>query len=153
MQTDLHEQLLQLSNEKLHAIKQSATESLVKLLTKERQLIQKIEQLEDEREEVVELLFQTKNIKSDEKTLTELLPHIDKDSDKRLLEQKMAKLVKIIVSLRDSEQLNNRLLQQSMQFVQLTLDMLQPETKKINYSNQQQIPKHNQGRSVFDSKV
>lgn len=125
----------------------------MKLLTKERQLIQKVEQLEDSRQETVETLFIEKKVKPKEKTLTELLTILDNEKERQSLEQAMTTLVDIIISLKDSEQLNNSLLQQSMQFVQLTLDMIQPESKNINYSNQSRQKQPSQGRSVFDSKV
>lgn len=155
--SDYHQQLLQLSKQKTDLIKDAKSEELVKVLVKERQLIQQIEQVENERESVVNQFFKTKGIEPQDKTVTELLTHVTHLEEKRLLEQSVTSLIEQIVLLREREQLNNTLLQQSMQFVQLTLEMLQPESKNIHYGDhamkKQASPTAQPNRSVFDSKV
>lgn len=156
---EVHEQLLSISKDKTDAIKQSDSEALVKLLTKERQIIQKVEQLETLREQLVGQHFKQANVTSDEKTFTVLLATLDDGIAKVRLEKSVANLIQLIVSIRESEQLNNELLQQSMQFVQLSLDMIQPSSQNINYGshakggNDSQHRESTQKRSVFDSKV
>jgi len=142
-----------MSQNKTEVIKQSDTEKLVKLLTEERQLIQQVEQYEVEREEIVAELFNDHHLQSNHKTITELLDIIDDDIAKEELEQSVAILIQLIISIRESEQLNNELLQQSMQFVQLSLDMIQPESQAIHYGSHAKRKDFTQQRSVFDSKV
>lgn len=155
--TDFHKQLLQLSKQKTELIKQSKSEELVKLLVKEKQFIQQIEQIEDEREVIVDKLYKAIGKQPKDKTVTELLTYIDNNEQKQSLEKAVTSLIEQIVLLRESEHLNTSLLQQSMQFVQLTLDMIQPESKNIHYGNHaknKQVPsKAPTNRSVFDSKV
>lgn len=153
--TKLHEQLLALSKDKTAAIKASDNESLVKVLTKERQLIQKVEKLEQAREQLVEQFFTNEAIQSEERTITQLLHVIDDTKTKETLEQLVAQLIQYIVSIRENEQLNKELLQQSMQFVQLSLDMIQPQTQNIHYGDQATAKRTNtaEKRSVFDSKI
>lgn len=157
--TEVHEQLLSISKNKTDAIKESDSEALVKLLTKERQLIQKVEQLETLREQLVEQHFKQANVTSDEKTFTVLLATLDDGIEKVRLEKSVANLIQLIVAIRESEQLNNELLQQSMQFLQLSLDMIQPDSQNIHYGshakggNEAKRRESTQKRSVFDSKV
>lgn len=148
---------MQLSKQKTELIKRSKSEELVKLLVKEKQLIQHVEQTETKREAIVDRFFAEIGVQPKEKTVTELLTYIDHEEQKVALEQSVTKLIEKIVLLREQEDLNNRLLQQSMQFVQLTLDMLQPDSRNIHYGEHaktkqkpQQVPSN---RSVFDSKV
>lgn len=149
----MHEQLLTLSKDKTEAIKDSDNEKLVSHLTKERQVLQKIEQLERVREQLVDQHFTQLNIKTEDKTITELLKTIQDKNDKQILEESVAKLIQIIVSIRENEQLNSELLQQSMQFVQLSLEMIQPQAQSISYGNQAERKDSGQKRSVFDSKA
>lgn len=149
----MHEQLLTLSKDKTEAIKDSDNEKLVNHLTKERQVLQKIEQLERVREQLVDQHFTQLNIKTEDKTITELLKTIQDKNDKQILEESVAKLIQLIVSIRENEQLNSELLQQSMQFVQLSLEMIQPQAQSISYGNQAERKDSGQKRSVFDSKA
>ena len=120
-------------------------------------MIQQVEQVENEREAIVEALYKEIGKEPQNKTVTELLTLMNDNEEKQLLEQSVTTLIKQIVLLRESEQLNNSLLQQSMQFVQLTLDMIQPESKNIHYGahakKKQASLKAQPNRSVFDSKV
>jgi|SRR5699024_114167 len=151
--TKLHEELLTISEDKTEAIKVSDNESLVKWLTKERQVMQKIEEYEAVREQLVNHFFEEKGINSDEKTITELLSVLNDEGDKTKLEGMVARLLELIVSIQESEQLNSQLLQQSMQFVQLSLEMIQPQAQNISYGEQAERKAAGQKRSVFDSKV
>lgn len=149
----IHENLLEISHQKTEEIKNSNTEQLIKLLTKEKKYIQDAEKKEKEREIAINDFFEVENSNITERTVTELLLLANDEKEKQLLENSIAKLIEIIVRLRESEQLNNGLLEQSMQFVQLTLSMLQPQTKTINYGGDRGPQKTNKNLSVFDSKA
>lgn len=151
--TKLHEQLLTISKEKTEAIKVSDNESLVKWLTKERQIVQKIEQYEAVREQLVNQFFEQEQINTNEKTITELLSVLNDEEDIRKLEGMLTILLESIVAIQESEQLNSQLLQQSMQFVQLSLEMIQPQAQNISYGEQAERKGSTQKQSVFDSKV
>lgn len=151
--TAIHEKLVEVSLQKTDHIKLSNTEKLAKLLTLEKQYMQELEQKEKEREQLVRAFFKEKDANTDEYTVSELFRVIEDEAEKQTLEQAVTSLVEVIVRLKESEHLNRSLLEQSMQFVHLSLDMLQPTTKNINYgaNNQQRLA--NSKQSVFDSKV
>lgn len=127
-------------------------EQLTKLLMKERKYVQETMQIENEREEIIERAFKDLKINDEEKTVTVLLRHVEADQQKQVLEEVTAELLETIVELRQNEKLNHDLINQSMQFVQLSLDMLQPSERNINYhkNNKEQ---NQVNRSVFDSKA
>lgn len=67
------------------------------------------------------------------------------------LEKTAVALTNVITRLKEQKQLNQALIQQSMQFVELSLDMLSPSIRNMNYGEKKSSgPK---GRSVFDSKA
>jgi len=148
----LHEELLDASNEKTEQIKQGNMEELTKLLMEERKLIQTIEQLETERQKQVENVFSHFGIETSNQTVSELVTYIENESEKNLLDEVVAALVRVMAELKRVEQLNNSLIQQSMQFVHLSLDMLQPSAQSINYTDKNE-KQETVKQSVFDSKA
>lgn len=127
-------------------------DGLSKLLMQERKQLQAINQAEDERMQVVDDMFNYLHLTPTEKTISELMNYIDNEEDKIELDKTVTTLVNVIVALKQTEQLNNELIQQSMQFVQLSLDMLQPSAQTINYTNKNEKQATTK-RSVFDSKA
>ena len=148
----MHEELLDASNEKTEQIKQGNMEELTKLLMEERKLIQTIEQLETERQKQVENVFSHFGIETSNQTVSELVTYIENESEKNLLDEVVAALVRVMAELKRVEQLNNSLIQQSMQFVHLSLDMLQPSAQSINYTDKNEKQEAVK-QSVFDSKA
>lgn len=144
--------MLKLSKDKSEYIKVGDMDKLSKLLIHERKQVQAITQLENERQQMVEAVFASLHIDAEEKTVSELLQYIDDETEKSELEKIVTVLVELIVQLKDNEQLNKELLEQSMQFVQLSLEMFQPSTKNINY-NEKSVGSETRKQSVFDSKA
>lgn len=150
--TTLHEKLHRISQKKTESIKANDMDALTKLLIDERKVVQAIEKLEVKREKEVDRLFKAWNITVEERTVERLLLNIENEVEKRTIEQIVTKLINTIVSLRESEQLNSDLLRQSMQFVQLSLDLLQPTVQSANYNERQQ-KQQRKSQSLFDSKA
>src|SRR5699024_10272613 len=134
----VHQNILELSKEKSEYIKTGDMDGLSKLLIKERKHVQELTQIENEREKIVDQAFESMNINDKEKTVTIILNHIDDEREKESLERDVTGLLETIIQLRESEKLNEDLIQQSMQFVQLSLDMLQPTERNINYHKNDQ---------------
>lgn len=127
-------------------------DGLSKLLMKERKFVQQLSKIENEREEIVNRAFRDLQIEDEEKTVTVLLNHIDNEREKASLERAVTKLLEIIIELRQNEKLNHDLIQQSLQFVHLSLEMLQPQERNINYHKDDK-KQTKTTRSVFDSKA
>src|SRR5699024_660587 len=128
-------------------------EALVKVLLEEKKVMQIIMQLDDEREKLVELLFRTLHIdESKEKTVTNLLPYIKDDAQKEQLVHFITPLIETITALKANEDLNSQLLEQSMQFIQLSLSMMDPTTQKVSYGEKKKGADR-EDHSVFDSKA
>src|SRR5699024_8953930 len=90
-------------------------------------------------------------IENTDKTVTVLLEQMEEGQQKREMEASVSRLIDYIVQIREVEQLNKELIQQSMTFVQLSLEMLQPNLGKMNYGKQQSSHM-TPNTSVFDSK-
>lgn len=149
----IHEKTLDLSLRKTELIKAGEIDNLSKIIMDERKYLQQVTQLEQKRQQVTEVIYEKYGISSEERTISELLEHLEDESIGKQLEQSVVKLVENIVKLKQNEQLNNDLIQQSMQFVQLSLDMLQPSVQNINYDDRSTGKDVARKQSVFDSKA
>src|SRR5699024_6609293 len=146
---DVHKSLLENARQKTEVVKEGSVEQLQMILVKERKYIQVLEQAEAERKKEVENLQQ--GLPLNNATITEILDHIPNNEEKKELENQTVALREMITSVKKQEQLNQALIQQSMQFVQLSLDMMNPSIKNMNYGNKQETS--TEKRSVFDSKA
>lgn len=146
-----HENMLDLSKQKTEYVKKGDMKKLQSLLLEERNRLRLVEQKEKKRIEAVEAWFHNHRLETDERTVTNILERLENKQNKKELEQASIQLAETIVKLKQQEKLNHDLIEQSMQFVQLSMNLLQPSIENMNYGN-----KENAGsvkRSVFDSKA
>ncbi|KAB8139483.1 flagellar protein FlgN [Gracilibacillus oryzae] len=151
--TELHASLLNLSKQKTEVLKEGKTDALRALLNKEQRHVQAINQIEQKRIDAVASWAKEKGVDPNI-TVSSIIEEHATGDEQKALEAVTLKLAELLMELRRQEDLNRQLTTQSLQFVQLSLDMVQPSLKNFNYGNQsgqtqQQRPK----RSVFDSKA
>lgn len=149
--TKIHEELLKVSKQKTDIIKEGSTEKIQAILVEERKYIKVLEQAEQNREEKVEKWYIDKQLPLENMTITNMLEILTDKQEQQELEHMTVQLTKTITKLKQQEQLNQALIQQSMQFVQLSLDMLNPTIQNMNYGKSQETGESK--RSVFDSKA
>ncbi|WP_249871320.1 flagellar protein FlgN [Oceanobacillus saliphilus] len=147
----IHEDLLTVSKEKTKAVKEGSLDPLQVLLVKERKLIQLSEQTERNRQEAVETWCKANHHSAEGATITNILHKVEDEAEQAHLESNAIKLTELITELKQQEQLNHVLISQSMQFVQLSLDLMSPTLKNMNYGVNKDTETSN--RSVFDSKA
>ncbi len=149
--TRIHEELLKVSKRKTDIIKEGSAEKLQAILVEERKYIKVLEQAEQNRKQVVEKWYTDKRLPLEHMTITNMLEILTDKQEQQELEHMTVQLTKAITELKQQEQLNQALIQQSMQFVQLSLDMLNPTIQSMNYGKNQET--EGSKRSVFDSKA
>jgi len=84
-------------------------------------------------------------------TVSELLEAVSDEKEREKLAKTSTLLTEGITKLKHNEQLNQSLLEQSLQFVQVSLDLMNPSLKNMNYGKQPDS--YTTKRSVFDSKA
>jgi len=147
-----HRSLIEIVEKKTATIKLNDMDALSNLLMKERKLVQSITRIEAKRQKAVDNFFHSVGVSNVDQSVSELLEWIDDTALKAQMEQHITALVEEIVKLKQVEQLNKELLEQSMAFVQVSLDMLNPTIHNMNYNNKHtEKPLHH--TSVFDSKA
>ncbi|UFT98550.1 flagellar protein FlgN [Radiobacillus kanasensis] len=150
----LHESLLSVSLQKTDAVKDGKTKALQSLLIQERKHVQAIEQVEAKRVSQTEAWAKKQGFPAEDVTVSFVMEHLEEGSEKEQMEQVTFVLASVLVKLKQQEHLNQDLIQQSLQFINLTLDMVQPTVKNINYGNNaNKQPEQTARRSAFDSKA
>ncbi|MFZ3576903.1 flagellar protein FlgN [Virgibacillus sp. DJP39] len=148
----IHDSLLSISEQKTKAIKEGNTDSLQPLIVKESKHIQALEQVEAIRQKEVKNWFETNNLQTEDHTITRMLEKTVDNEKQKAVAEVITRLTKVVTDLKQQEQLNKSLIQQSLQFVELSIDMMNPSISNLNYGNKKET-ESSLKRSVFDSKA
>ncbi len=151
--TVLHEQLLRLAKQKSDILKTGDIDTLNQHMNEEQKYILAIKQIETERIKQVQHILSNYRLRDDEYTLSKVID-ISNEPSKQKLKDIQSKLINIVEELKQVNALNQQLTHQSLQFVNMTLDMLRPEPIATNYGHPDKKAKEEQtNRSMFDSKA
>ncbi|UOQ45725.1 flagellar protein FlgN [Halobacillus salinarum] len=149
----LHESLLALSKKKTEALKNNETTVIQELLAAERKHIQAIEKVEKKRLEHVAGWYEQNGHALEQPTISEMI-ELTHGEEQQKLQEAYEAFILVLADLKYQEELNAELTKQSLQFINLSMDMLQPSLKSMNYNSGAQKPANTeQKRSVFDSKA
>jgi flagellar biosynthesis/type III secretory pathway chaperone len=136
-----HEELLALGERKTEVIKLGDMKVLDVLLKEEDLQVKKLQMIEKER------LVKFVNV-----TLGDVLDQADGEEKERLAKLQN-KIVNVYEELKNRNALNQELLEQSLQYVNMSLSMVQPANEPATYSNTKQNPYNTSSTSIFDSKA
>lgn len=144
-QVKLHKSLYQLALKKTEALKKHDVETLTALMKDEQKHILAIQQLEHNRMNMMRQWG-----KGDDFTMTHCI-EMAAEPERSTLSHLYDQLAKLLVHIKQANELNQQLTEQSLQFIYLTLDMIAPQTQPITYSkNTYEEPLD---RSMFESKA
>ncbi|RBP00048.1 flagellar protein FlgN [Rossellomorea aquimaris] len=149
----LHKSLFDLSVEKTNVIKNGAMNELDAVLKNEQKHIAAINTVENKRQQESNNYLQSLGVRMEKNPTISLCMENSSPEDQDVLGYWQQKLVDVITELKGRNELNQKLVYQSLQFVNMNLSMLQPQSEKLTYSRpngEKSIPA---GRSMFDSKA
>ncbi|WP_158736819.1 flagellar protein FlgN [Alteribacillus sp. YIM 98480] len=148
-----HKELNVISAEKTELIKANDTKKLAILLKKESKHIRTIEKTEKDRQDAVHQYLSSKGETKAEGTVSVLLKHLPESNHEPLIKLQES-LLQEMGSLRKKEALNRTLVEDSLHFVQMTMDMIQPDPEAVHYTHPDNAENDQQQRySIFDSKA
>ena len=150
----MHKSLLEHSYKKTELIKKGDMAELDNMLKTEQSHVAAIETLEKQRQQVVTDYLRAKGIApSDSPTVSDVI-EVAEPEERNHLDAARKRLTLVIDDLRKQNDLNQRLIFQSLQIVNMTLDMLRPRPEQINYTGKN--VGGNQGsakKTYFDSQA
>jgi flagellar biosynthesis/type III secretory pathway chaperone len=136
-----HEELLALGERKTEVLKLGDMKALDALLKEEDLQVKKLQIIEKER------LIKFANV-----TLGDVLEQATGEERARL-EHLQKQLLEVFEDLKSRNALNQELLEQSLQYVNMSLSMFQPVNEPATYSNSKSNPYNTNSASLFDSKA
>lgn len=152
----LHMSLLRLSNDKTAMLKSGDINGIDQLLKEEQAHLAAIVQMDQQRVDAVKryLTGQGRPVPA-EPTMTQLI-EVAEEPDKQPLAEARDRLLHAIHALKQQNELNQQMTYQSLQFVNLSLDMVRPRPENVNYSKNE-VQGQSQGAkpklSSFDSQA
>lgn len=130
----LHSSLLKLAYDKTALIKNGDMEALDQLIKDEQAHLAAISQMDVKRQgDVAEYLTNQGRSVPQNPTVADLIQAAP-EAEKNTLEEARDRLLHAIHDLKWQNDLNQKLTYQSLQFVNLSLDMVRPRPESVNYS-------------------
>ena len=149
----MHKSLLKLAYHKTELIKVGDMEGLNQMLKSEQAHVAAISQLEQQRQKVVTDYLGAKGIAlSGQATVADVMEAADTPQEKAKMDEVRKRLLLTIKTLKKQNDLNQKLIFQSLQFVNMTLDLLRPQPEQINYSKTE-VRGSNMAKVHFDSQA
>ena len=144
---EAHKELLMLSKEKTDAIKKPDLKPFAAIVAKEKRLINLVNGLEKERAELVRTFLGGR-----EGTVTDCLAKMT-SHEKVQLTKASSRLRELVEELKEQNELNRLLIQQSLQFVNMNISLFLPEEDTYTYERPKQTQESKAGRSLFDTRA
>lgn len=151
----MHKSLLELAIKKTEIITVGDIEALDQMLKDEQAHVAAIDKLEQQRQKQVTDYLEAKGLASTDKaTVADVIEAAEQQTEKDTLLAVRNRLLQMINDLKNQNDLNQKLVFQSLQFVNFTLDALQPRPEQINYSgNEVRGTNTVAKKSYFDSQA
>lgn len=141
------------AKEKTDYLKDGDIEGLEALIKKEETTVSRLEELEKRRIHEVNEFLSKKGIPAGDLTISELLKFVDPQEQLELLELQHS-LLKETTTLKQRNALNQELIEQSLQFINVSLNLFDPYEETANYRHPDQMKEpERRRRSLFDSKA
>ncbi|WP_335871560.1 flagellar protein FlgN [Bacillus sp. 2205SS5-2] len=152
--TKLHQRMFDLSVKKTDIVTEGNIDKLNELLKDEQQHMAAIQTVEKQRQQAaLSFLLDKKGASAnDAPTINDCLEYAD-EYETEQLQKAQNQLLRQIVELQERNELNQKLIYQSLQFVNLNLSMMQPENQTATYSRPNQPKPKAPSRSMFDSQA
>lgn len=129
---EMHTSLLEIANKKTAIIEKGDIDVLNTLIKEEQKIIPALNKYEQVRQQVVRNFLTPFHVEEENFTITTCLEFLGESNSNKLAGLR-DELLEIVQSLQKKNDLNSQLVHQSLQFVQMSLDMFYPKTPEFNY--------------------
>lgn len=148
---DVYKNILDLSIKKTDIVVNGHIKKLEEITEEEQRLIIKIGKLEDIRENVMYNMKKELGIE-EELNMTMLNEYLE-ESDNEFIENLKNQLMYILNQLKERNVLNGSLINDSLEYINLNIDLLTNSTIDNTYDDRQKGSKGVQARRMFDTKA
>ncbi len=158
-ETGCYQLLLEMANNKKDVIINGDLPSLQEMTKQEQELAGLLLRLEKKREEIIKDICLVTNKNPEEITMTKLVGYLaGQDAEQKKLATVVEGLTKVVLPLGQANKTNQQLLEQSLEFVDFTMNALQSSREPVNNSTYQAkgkgygVASQGKGKNFFDAK-
>lgn len=150
-----HHSMLDLAEQKKHALIRGDVEDLTRIVAKENKFIKQVGELDRQRVEAIGQYMIEKGYKPNPRvTVSDLTKIVFQAEDKKRLMEAQKKLLGAIRKLREINQLNQQLIEQSLAFIDYSLDlMVGPPENEVVYQHPQHAGGGAKRTGLFDTRA
>lgn len=148
---ELYGTLLHLAEKKKEVITEGKVKELDQITQVEQSLIIKIGKEEQRREKVVEMIKKEVSLR-DDITVSALIHHLE-EADQQVLEEARVSLLNTLGRIKETNDLNQVLIQDSLEFIQFNINILTRSEQSPSYGQKQGEAKPTQRNNLFDVKI
>lgn len=152
---EVHKHLLELAEEKKHAIIKNDVNKLNQIVNKESQYVRKVRDLDQQRAEAVNELLLSKCFRPDPKiTTSDIIKLLYKSEEKKALSDAQKRLMQTLVQMKQVNDRNQQLIRQSLAFIDYSLDLVVgPIEEEATYHNPNQQAQGYKRNGYFDTRA
>ncbi|WP_026694345.1 flagellar protein FlgN [Peribacillus kribbensis] len=149
----LHKSLLDLARQKTEIVKQGSMEELNRIMIDEQKHVKAITVVEAEREQAVAMFLAAQGSYHLQPSLAACLEFAAEEERTQFITLR-EDLKALVYELKDANFLNQQLIYQSLQFINMSLDMVRPRPQAFNYERPMAAGAASAApRSYFNSKA
>ncbi|MEY8752155.1 flagellar protein FlgN [Alkalicoccobacillus gibsonii] len=149
---DLHQQLLFIAEKKKESLIKQDIKTLQAAVQDESKIVRRIQLSEDNRVKAVKALLHSLHLSPVEDTLSYVLEHVNGE-ERALLTKLTHKLADTLSTIKMVNDQNQQLIQDALQYVHVSLDLLTPSAEDFQYNAKHQELEKSSSYSTFDSKA
>jgi len=150
---EVHEQLLEMAANKVEPIKKGDMKALEAIVRTESKLAHKLQTTEMLRSKVVRTFLLEQGEAKEAVTMSDVKKFATAEESIQL-EQLQIKLVDDVQKLKTQNELNQQLIEESLRFVNLSLDLMLPHKEDVSYNPRSRDDEpYENNHSLFDSKA
>lgn len=152
-QISLYESILSLAKKKKDVIVEGKVAELDNFIKMEQALVMRVGKLEQQREKIATEIAQSIGINNESFTMTEIAESLDHYQQNKF-KQYQQNFSKILEELKGANQLNSKLIEQSLEYIEFSINVMAGSQAQSNeYENKGNTLKKQSTNRLFDVKL
>lgn len=132
----MQKSLLEHAYRKTELVKKNDMAELNEMLKIEQSHVAAIEMLEKQRQETVSQYLRSKGKETKSiPTVRDVIEIADNVEERKRLEELSERLILLVDELKNRNELNQKLIYNSLQFINMSMQLMRPQLEQVNYSN------------------
>lgn len=148
----IYDDILKISKNKTNIIVEGKVSELENIVKLEQSLVLQMSKLENERENLINKISRDIGIKPEDLTITDLVKYTG-ESQRNILKSQQENMLKVIKDLSDTNNLNSKLIKNSLEYINFSLNLYANTGNADNNYNVSGSTSDKSVKNFFDIKI